>query len=108
MAAPPAAPQPQQLQLRVALANDDLHGHPRDQVPSWRQAHDFLTRLRDGHGATAHQQDLHDLTDSSQWLAALEDIRRLLAGADVWQFAFVWTNAFDPKRREQRGDFLVR
>ena len=97
---------------RVALAATDLGDHRREAV-SWKQAHAFLTQMRDAHGSTMLQQDLHDMTDEDtfNWRAYLANrpgTEDLLRGAHVWQFAFVWTRAWDPNRKQHRGDFLVR
>ena len=91
---------------RVALAAIDLADHRREAVSS-KQAHAFFTHMRDAHGATMWQQDLHDLTDSNAfnwrgYLANRPGMEALLRGAHVWQFAFVWT--WDPNRRQHRGE----
>ena len=97
---------------RVALASTDLAAHVHDGV-SHSAAHKFLTHMRDTHGATMWQQDLHDLTDSNEfnwrsYLANRPGTQALLRDAHVWQFAFVWTRAWDSNRKQQRGDFLLR
>ena len=100
------------MMQRVALAATDLDDHRRHPV-SWRQAHAVLTQMRDAHGATMWEQDLHDMTESDDfnwrgYLANRRGTEALLAGAHVWQFAFVWTKAWDTNRKQHRGDFLVR
>ena len=62
---------------RVALASTDLAAHVHDGV-SHSAAHKFLTHMRDTHGATMWQQDLHDLTDSNEF--NMEELPRQPSG----------------------------
>ena len=78
---------------RVALASTDLAAHVHDGV-SHSAAHQFLKHMRDTHGVTMWQQDLHDLTDANAfnwrgYLANRPGMEALLRGAHVWQFACV-------------------
>ena len=95
----------------VVLGLDDIPIYAPPPTVSFREAHRFLTLMRDRHRATQNNVFLHDLTDSQEfnwraWVAQRPDVEDIV-GPGISRFAFVWLSSTDINLRERRGDFLV-
>ena len=96
----------------AVLKKEDIAWHARRTAPTWKEAHDLLTWMRDTNGQTIQTRDYHNLTnyyafDWKAWIANRPDAEQIV-GEGVWAFVFVWTRHSDSNRHEARGDFMVR
>ena len=104
--------QPPPAHPHLAMAPDDIERFSRSRVVSFKQAHRFLTKLRDRHRDTQDDTFWHDLTDTQEfhwraWVAQRPDAKDIV-GPGISAFAFVWLASRDTNLNERRGDFMVQ
>ena len=82
------------------LSPSEIDNYSRKPVVSFKQAHGFLSRLRELHEDTQDNTFFHDLTNSEKdftwkgWVCQRPDVKEIV-GEGIYCFACVWLPSKD-------------